>query len=297
MMVKSSMFVICGLLFLSPFAFARVDTGADFLKFIAGSRVCGIGGAFVGLSDDISCLHYNPAGLSNIKKRELLVMESEAIMDCGYEYIGYVHPLKEGAVGFAILYFHAPEMLRTKINKNKPEGYEIVGTFEYSDLAISLSYGRRIRENLSIGATIKGIRRIISPDKGYTWAVDIGLLYQRPEGLMFGVSLQHLGPRVWGDRLPQLMQAGVSYRIEDLIITSAASHHLIPNSKPEYRIGAEYWYSELLAARCGYYWMEGELEGATVGAGIKIKEWLRIDFSQVPGGLERPLQGSVLLRF
>ncbi|MEK9150450.1 MAG: PorV/PorQ family protein, partial [Candidatus Desantisbacteria bacterium] len=261
-------------------------------------RVAAIGGAFVGLADDASCHHYNPAGLSNIKQRELLVMESEAIMECGYEYLGFAQPLKKGqGIGGAILYFHAPEMIRTIENKNKPEGYEVVGTIEYYDLSASFSYGRRIKKDLSLGGTIKLIRRMISPNKGITGAIDLGLLYQANKDLRLGASLQHFGPKVWGDTLPQLIQAGASYKIQNLILTGAVSHHLIASSDPEFRVGAEYWYWKDLALRAGYYWLEGSLEGATMGAGVRVKDYLQIDFSQVPGGLDRPLQGSILIKF
>jgi hypothetical protein len=286
------------LLIFPSISFCRVDTGADFLKFSAGGRVAAIGGAFAGLADDLSCLHYNPAGLSNIKKKELLVMESEAIMECGYEYFGFVQPMrKDEGIGGAILYFHAPEMLRTAENKSKPEGYEVVGTIEYYDLSASLSYGRRIKKDLSLGGTVKLIRRMISPNNGLTGAIDLGLLYQAKKDLRCGVSLQHFGPKVWGDRLPQLIAGGASYKIQDLILTGVISHHFIADSNPEFRCGAEYWYWEGLALRVGYYWLEGNLEGATMGAGVKVKDYLQIDFSQVPGGLDRPLQGSVLIRF
>ena len=280
------------LLIIPSFGFSRVDTGADFLKFSAGGRVAAIGGAFVGLADDVSCLHYNPAGLVNIKQRELLIMESEAIMECGYEYFGYVQPMREGeAMGVAILYFHAPRMDRLDDYGN------VVGEFEYYDLSASLSCGTKIKRDLSIGGTIKLIRRMISPNKGLTGAIDLGLLYQGDENLRFGASLQHLGPKVWGDRLPQLIQAGASYKIQDLILTGAISHHLIADSDPEFRVGAEYWYWKGLALRAGYYWLEGDLKGATMGAGVKVKNYLQIDFSQVPGGLDRPIQGSVLIKF
>ncbi|MBU1599200.1 PorV/PorQ family protein, partial [bacterium] len=240
------------LLIIPSFGFSRVDTGADFLKFSAGGRVAAIGGAFVGLADDVSCLHYNPAGLVNIKQRELLIMESEAIMECGYEYFGYVQPMREGeAMGVAILYFHAPRMDRLDDYGN------VVGEFEYYDLSASLSYGTKIKRDLSLGGTIKLIRRMISPNNGVTGAIDLGLLYQAKKDFRLGASLQHFGPKVWGDRLPQLIQGGASYKIQDLILTGAISHHFIAGSDPEFRVGAEYWYWECLALRAGYYWLEG----------------------------------------
>ncbi|HAW50527.1 TPA: hypothetical protein DCX16_06235 [bacterium] len=283
------------ILLFSSISFARVDTGADFLKFITSARVAGISGSFVGLADDVSTLHYNPAGLVNIKNKELLLMGSEGIMDCGYEYIGYGQKNKNSGIGFCVLYFHAPEMLRTE--EDKEFGFRVLGTVEYYDLMVGFSYGRRVRNNLSIGGTIKGIHRMISPDKGYTCAVDLGVLYESKNNIKFGVSIQNVGSTIWKDELPRFVQIGGSYRIEELILTGAISHHLISKSKPEFRIGAEFWYLKILCLRAGYYSLEGELSGATLGGGIRITNWLQADFAQVPATLERLLQGSITIKF
>ncbi|MEW6680500.1 MAG: PorV/PorQ family protein [bacterium] len=292
------MFLIFLAIFIPALLEARVDTGADFLKFITGARATGLAGAIVGLADDVSSLHYNPAGISEIEKNELLFMESEAIMECGYEYFGFTKRVNENSgIGFAILYFHAPEMLRTKENKNVPEGYEILGTIEYYDLMASLSYGKRIKDHLSIGGTIKGIHRMISPDKGYTGAIDFGMLYKHKDNMKFGLSIQNIGPDIWGDKLPMLAQIGGSYRIESLVLTSTISHHLLSNSSFEYRVGAEYWYWKNISLRAGYYSLEGDLTGATLGCGVRLRDWFQFDFAQFPASLNKPLQGSLIIRF
>lgn len=283
------------LIFIPGLTHSRVDTGADFLKFITGARVTGIAGAYVGLSDDVSSLHYNPAGLCNIERSEFLLMTSEAIMECGYEYLGYVRRMGENTgLGFSILYFHAPEILRTR---EIPGGYEILGTIEYYDLMASFSYGRRISNRLSLGGTLKGIRRVISPDGGYTGAVDFGGLYIPSSNLKLGFSIQNIGPDIWGDKLPRLAQIGASYKIETLILSGAISHHLLANSRPEFRVGAEYWYWKILCLRAGYYSLEGDLKGATLGIGLRLKDWFQFDFAQFPANLDKPLQGSILVRF
>ncbi|MEW6103562.1 MAG: PorV/PorQ family protein [bacterium] len=286
------MFLVFLVIFIPTLLEARVDTGADFLKFITGARATGLAGAIVGLADDASALHYNPAGLSDIGNQEILFMESEAIMECGYEYLGYVKRISEDTgIGFSVLYFHAPKMERLDYLGM------VVGDVEYSDLMASLSYGKRIRENLSFGGTIKGILRKISPDKDSTGAIDVGLLYKHKDNMKFGLSIQNIGPDIWGDKLPMLAQIGGSFRIENLFLTSAISHHLLSNSSFEYRVGAEYWYWKGLCLRAGYYALEGDLKGATLGCGVRLKNWLQLDFAQFPASLNKPLQGSLIIRF
>jgi len=285
------MFLVFLLIFIPAISQSRVDTGADFLKFITGARVTGIAGAFVGLADDASSLHYNPAGICNIERNEFLLMESEAILECRYEYLGYIGRMSDNSgIGFSILYFHLPEM------EGRNEKNELTGSIEYYDLMASLSYGKRIRDNFSLGGTIKGLHRKISPNDAYTGAVDFGALYIKPN-FKLGASIQNIGPDIWGDKLPRLCQIGGSYKIENLVLTSAISHHLLPYSSFEVRIGAEYWVTKGLCLRCGYYSLEGDLKGQTLGAGIRLKNWLQFDFAQFPANIDKPLQGSILIRF
>lgn len=279
------------LLIIPAISQARVDTGADFLKFIVGARLTGIGGAFVGLADDASSLHYNPSGLCDIEKNEFLLMKSEAIQECGYEYLGLTRRIDENkGMGFSILYFHAPTIERRDYAAN------LIGSVEYYDLMAGISYGKRINDRFSIGGTIKGIHRKISPTNGYTGAFDLGALYKF-KNFKVGMAFQNIGPDIWGDKLPRLVQIGASWKIETLITSFAISHHLLPYSGFEYRIGAEYWYWKGLCLRCGYYYLEGDLKGATLGAGLRLREWLQIDFAQFPANIETPLQGSLLIRY
>ena len=41
--------------------------GMTFLKMDVTARANSLGGSFIGLSDDASCLYYNPAGMMNLK--------------------------------------------------------------------------------------------------------------------------------------------------------------------------------------------------------------------------------------
>jgi long-subunit fatty acid transport protein len=51
-------------------AHAAGTTGANGIKLSAGARPEGMGGAFVGVADDISAIFWNPAGLSMLGSQE-----------------------------------------------------------------------------------------------------------------------------------------------------------------------------------------------------------------------------------
>ena len=48
---------------------ATLNSGAAFLKIGTGARPEAMGGAYTALADDVSALHYNPAGLSSVLKK------------------------------------------------------------------------------------------------------------------------------------------------------------------------------------------------------------------------------------
>lgn len=59
------------ILFLSGFSVAKAQ---DLTFAGAGARAMGIGGAFVAVADDATAIHWNPAGLTQLKKPEIAIM-------------------------------------------------------------------------------------------------------------------------------------------------------------------------------------------------------------------------------
>lgn len=64
-----------------------------------GGRPLGIGGAFVGLANDINTLYYNPAGLSEIRQRVETYMYSQKLEVLKYHYVG----IAQKNIGFSFL--------------------------------------------------------------------------------------------------------------------------------------------------------------------------------------------------
>ena len=64
-------------------------TGAAFLKIDGGSRPAGMGGAFVGLANDVNTIFSNPAGLTTVQAHELTAMQNFAFADISNQSIGY----------------------------------------------------------------------------------------------------------------------------------------------------------------------------------------------------------------
>jgi hypothetical protein len=233
---------------------SRVDTGADFLKFIAGARNAGMGAPFVAIADDPSTLHYNPAGMLNLKSSELLLMYSQAVMDSGYEYLGFVQGTNKRNYtwGANLLYYHSTSIPVTKKGEGPYSAGEVIGEMDYRDLGIGLSCASKINKKLYLGLTTKYLKRAFIfkgvPEeelerlyqlkrgkkslKGETFCFDCGILYFITPNLRVGGALQNWGPKVkfkdkeQADHLPHGIMLGIAWYTEDLKMGVSFQRHL-----------------------------------------------------------------------
>ena len=63
-------------------------TAAQFLKIGIGARALGMGGAYSAVSNDVTALYWNPAGLSSSKKNGIILDHQDWIMDVDLDFIG-----------------------------------------------------------------------------------------------------------------------------------------------------------------------------------------------------------------
>ncbi|MEO8665787.1 MAG: PorV/PorQ family protein, partial [Ignavibacteria bacterium] len=127
-------------------------TSLQFLKIGNGARATGMGEAFVAVSNDISSLQWNPAGLVAFKENGITASYTQWFVDTRLNYFGGVYHFGgSNAVGISVA------SLRTEDMKVTTE-FQPFGTGEYfrfSDIAIGLSFARQMTDQFSFGATVK----------------------------------------------------------------------------------------------------------------------------------------------
>ncbi|MDI6642209.1 MAG: PorV/PorQ family protein, partial [Elusimicrobiota bacterium] len=234
-------------------------TGASFLKIGIGARPISMGSAFSAISNDVSAIHYNPAGLSQLTKRELLAMHSEWIADTKLDFIGFAIPLAKfpnRTIGGSVIYLSQSEI------EGRDESRQRTGNFAASDLAITISYSNVIARNvseLSLGTSLKFIRQQIESEQATGVAIDIGLLY-KPNHLItkyhfnFGFSIQNLVPQMkFIDKpynLPLTIVGAIAYRIAGVNLAFDVKHQVYEN-KTGIGFGTEYIPMNILSLRLG----------------------------------------------
>jgi hypothetical protein len=166
-------------------------TAAQFLKIGVDARATAMGNAFTAMEGDVSSIFWNVAGLANVKRIETMFVNNDWLSGVGFHYLGLALPLRRiGVLGLSVTSLTVPDdKVRTV---TKPEG-----TGEYwgaQDLAVNLSFARKLTDKFSIGGNIKFIQQTIWHSHANTFAIDLGALFVTPfKGIRLGASLANYG--------------------------------------------------------------------------------------------------------
>jgi len=175
-----------------------------------GTRVSGLGGAFVGLADDESALFYNPAGLAWNDGLSLLSTYGVRPLTTGYGHISAVR----GSLGIGIHYFDFGDVPETD------EFGNIIGSFSYRNVALvagagvtaaDLPYLSSIPqvESVAFGIGVKLLNvDTLEPGEGIGFAVDLPFLI-RVNSPPFGQP--HITRFTFGALLQNILSVPISY--------------------------------------------------------------------------------------
>ena len=237
--------------------------------------------------------------------------------DIYYEFLSYIHHLGEewGTLGVNVTFLSYGELVRVN------EYNEVMGTFNSFDMAIGLTYGKKMSNNLSAGLTAKWIYSRLSDQgagnergegTGSSLGIDVGLLYKPSKKLTFGAAITNLGPDIsyidaaQSDPLPRNLALGLAYKLIDnpynrLMLVGEINKMLTGLNdgfseelkEAVENVGFEYWYGSFIAFRAGYiYDQVGDVKTPTLGVGIQYRGF-RFDFAYIPSSDTVPLANTV----
>jgi hypothetical protein len=281
-------------------------TAAQFLKIEIGARALAMGGCFGALANDATALYWNPAGIAQLNRMELSFTHTEWIADISHGFAGFVFPVSANNIfGLSFTYQSMEEIEQTTIEQPKGTGL----FYEAQDIAIGLSYARRMVGHILFGMTAKMIHQSIWNESALGFAIDIGLLLEtgirgtKVAMIMtnFGTDMQMDGrdlirsydqvpesasnPNTQSKLSTESWPLPTNLRISVTTDIMGAPHSFIPNEdnritfivdathpndNPEhYNVGLEYGLFEQYFLRAGYRGNTDE-EGITLGAGTRI---------------------------
>ncbi|MDD5304827.1 MAG: PorV/PorQ family protein [Elusimicrobia bacterium] len=221
---------------------ARGATSAQFLEFGAGARAISMGDAYSAVASDATALYWNPAALTQIKRRSVALMHAPYVNTSYFDYAAYGQRLGErAAIGASIQYFSAGG-----IDQTDASGADIGGIAPY-DLAASLGFAYKLEgvlDGYSAGLGAKFIQsRIVHTAQ--TGAVDAGILSPAlfDDRLKLALTMANLGGTLRYDQaaepLPFAMKFGGVYRAGERLLV-AADLGLPRGDRPFLALGTEY---------------------------------------------------------
>jgi len=257
-------------------------TGGNILNMGIGARAMAMGEAYTAMSDDISSLYWNPAGLGLLNQSQASFMYNPSYTNLQYQNAAVAFSLENGGIGGSLSYQSFGSIQGYDINNN-PTGnvnaHSGVGTVGAG------WYGGP----WAFGFNLKGVQATLADVSALGVAADFGGIYtyQKPviaDGtLRLAASLRNLGTGLkfiderdsfpvegrFGAALVQMMDRKLSYSL-DFGKEQAAPWSVYT--------GAEYWLIPAIAVRAGYVNSGQEGIGIRAGIGLKIKD-LSFDYA------------------
>ena len=272
MKVLTAIFSTFMLLFVSVNGLAQGTGSAamDFLNIGVSAKSSATGGAFSAIADGPVSSFYNPAGLASIENYQIAGMHTEWYQDLRYEYLGYGMPVSSfGGLGLSFSYLTYGSI------KSYSETGTPLGNVEAYDMALNLSYGHRVTDNLLMGLGIKGVTEKLDNVSVKGFAGDFGLQY-RAYKYTAGLSVMNFGPNLKYETasspLPTTFNAGVSYKPFGPELSLMMGGSMPLHGDFSFKTGLEYSYDNLFMIRGGYdTWRNYDSKsGISFGAGINV---------------------------
>lgn len=285
--MKGVLSLLCVLLLFFPNSSrAHTNSGTSslaFLKFGVGARPVAMGEAFVGLSDDVSTLYWNPAGLRKLEGMEVSFTHNRWFQDVSYQFLGVGRSFASHSLGVSLALNTVGDIL---YYEDRPTAKPL-GTFSSHGFFLGLTYARTAREGLDLGITLRWVYEKIYSHTANGWAIDLGGRYRFTDWMSLGATFQNFGPKLkfisQTFPLPTTLRAGISLSLPQ-IPTSLFTLDLVKprDSGLALHLGAEHTLLGTLSLRGGYQTGYDEKSFST-GFGIKYRNY-GIDYAWVPYG-------------
>jgi len=284
-----------GILSSAHAASGRGTTGAQFLRVGVGARASAMAGAFSPVADDATALYWNPAGLSQLEKRDAELSYNAYFKDSAAQYAGYAHPTSIGTFAGSINMFSVKNIESRSLvdTSDTPDG-----TFKTQDLAASFGWASKTDlggGDFHYGAGIKYVSSDLNTATGKTGAIDLGTLYNIGEKKFWTVSMAvlNIGGKMKfnneADALPLDVKPGIAIK-PDLgrmgkLVVALDGDYYTSEGAGNAQLGFEWWPVSAFALRAGYQSGRNTNagSGAAVGAGFRVVG-LSIDYAFVPYG-------------
>ena len=180
-------------------------TAADFLEYGYSAAGNAMGYAYTSVSDGLSSVYWNPAGLAKMEYNEIYFLHQPWFAGIYSSYIAFGIPIRSiGNIAVGLTTANYGDMPVTTLSMPEGTGEK----FAAQDLAINLTYARPIATWFAFGTSFKYISSQIWHTSAQAIALDVGVSISttffspdgsRNNGLKVGMSISNYGSRMQFD--------------------------------------------------------------------------------------------------
>ncbi len=300
-MKKGLLYLLLLVIFFVPLLAQAADSeqNQDFSKLAMsdlmiglGTRATAMGSMGVAITNDLSSLYWNPAGLTHLQSTEVEFLHNSWMLDTGRETLLFGLPVTQtGRLAAGISYLGLGTIEQTKMAGD--------GTIELTSNTLALwslgaqvGWGMQLTPSLTAGGTVKFNMQELGVTQAMAVAADVGAQYRINKNVIFGLALKNLGPGVNGFSLPMEAVAGAAYQWHlssqhQLTLGLDGEIPIMAVSQTLLHTGVEYAFANIVAVRLGYQLSDlnslGGINGLSAGLGLTLGAW-RLGYTFAPFG-------------
>jgi len=285
---------------------AGLDAAA-FLKVGVGARNVGLGSASNSITEDVSQMFWNPAGVA-LRDQQLQATFSynKWIADLNHNAFGVSYKLADvgtigvGAIIFGVKGIPAYRDIAPAALASQQIDMATSSTYDYQDLALQATFARNFSDQLSLGITAKYISETLDDMTKGAFAIDMGSIYNigSLSNIIYdwkiSARLNNLGSGIKyydvQSPIPITFSVGTSFKpLKDekagelLIAVDAVK----PDDSPQlFYVGGEYTFGGFISVRGGYKVgysgakddgtstraaINQSIEGMSIGGGVRVE--------------------------
>ncbi|MDP2173860.1 MAG: PorV/PorQ family protein [Candidatus Cloacimonadaceae bacterium] len=190
--IALSLLFLPAVIFATPFG-KTGTAGLQFLKLGVDARAIGMGEAYTAVTDDVSSVFWNPAGLAPSYQNQAFFSHTNWPANIMHEFAAATYTNRVSTFALYGSVLHMDKIDITDEDPFGPTGEQ----FTNSSIAFGLCYAKQFTNKFSAGGGVKYLRENLYEFSVNSYAFDLGSMYNTGwKNVKIGMALRNFGPDI-----------------------------------------------------------------------------------------------------